>query len=155
MRLLLIACLLSLAGCATKYQPMGFTGGVAAQQMTADTFRIVARGNGSTASTTIQDYTMLKAAETTKEHGATHFLVVSAADASRTDQITTPGYAQTSFVGNMATTTYTPGMTETIFKPGQDAYIRILTLKPNQPAPPGAISAEEIMQFVGSRVQRG
>jgi hypothetical protein len=88
---------------------MGITGGVSAQQMTADTFRIVARGNGSTASTTIQDYTVLKAAETTKEHGGTHFMVISAADASSADQFTTPGSAQTSFVGNMATTTYRPG----------------------------------------------
>jgi hypothetical protein len=34
-----------LGGCATKYQEMGFTGGVAAQQITADTWRIQSRGN--------------------------------------------------------------------------------------------------------------
>jgi hypothetical protein len=59
------------AGCATKYQEMGFSGGVAAQQITADTFRIVARGNAYTGSTTVQDYVLLKAAETTKAAGAT------------------------------------------------------------------------------------
>jgi hypothetical protein len=66
-------CLL-LAGCGTKYQEMGFTGGVAAEQITKDTYRIVARGNGNTRSTTIQDYALLKAAETTKAAGATHFV---------------------------------------------------------------------------------
>ena len=37
-----------LCGCATKYQEMGFTGGVAADQVTADTWRIRARGNAYT-----------------------------------------------------------------------------------------------------------
>lgn len=35
-----------LAGCATSYGDMGFSGGVRADQMSADTYRIVARGNG-------------------------------------------------------------------------------------------------------------
>ena len=70
---------------------MGFTGGVAAQQMTADTFRISARGNSYTSTTTIQDYMMLKAAETTKQVDGSYFVIVSAADASRTGYITTPG----------------------------------------------------------------
>jgi hypothetical protein len=155
MRLLLVISLLALSGCATKYQDMGLTGGVSAQQMTSDTYRIVARGNGSTPATMIQDYTMLKAAETTQQHGGTHFVVISAADASSSSQIVTPGYSQTTLVGNSATTTYSPSQAINIFKPGQDAYIRILTLKPGQTPPPGATSAEEVIRFVGSRVQRG
>lgn len=40
MRILAIVALwAALGGCATKYQDMGFTGGVAAEQMTADTSR--------------------------------------------------------------------------------------------------------------------
>ena len=35
-----------LVGCSTPYQSMGFSGGVEAQQMTSNTYRIVARGNG-------------------------------------------------------------------------------------------------------------
>jgi hypothetical protein len=34
-----------LSGCATKYQQMGFTGGVEAEPVMTDVFRIVARGN--------------------------------------------------------------------------------------------------------------
>jgi hypothetical protein len=64
------------AGCATPYQDMGFSGGVLAQQMTANTFRIVARGNGYTGTTTVQDYVMLKAAETAIQNGGTHFVIV-------------------------------------------------------------------------------
>src|SRR5262249_57668333 len=100
MRIVAVVLLLALAGCATPYQNMGFMGGVEAQQMTADPYRIVARGNGYTGSTTIQDYTLLKAAETTRQAGGTHFSIISASDASRAGTIVTPGQAQTSVVGN-------------------------------------------------------
>ncbi len=146
---------LLVAGCATPYQEMGFSGGVSAQQMTANTFRIVARGNGYTGSPQVQDYTMLKAAETTKQIGGTHFLVVSAEDASSVGRFTTPGQAQTTFAGNTAYTSYSPAQVHNIFKPGQDAYIRVITVRPDERPPPGAIAADEIIQFVGSRVKRG
>lgn len=146
--------LLALGACSTPYQEMGFAGGVAAQQMTSNTFRIVSRGNGYTSSTTVQDYTVLKAAETTKNAGATHFAIVSAADASSTGHISTPGQAHTSFVGNTAYTTYTPGSVHQYIKPGQDTYIRIFTVPAGQAPPPGALSADEIIQFVGPRIKR-
>ncbi len=155
MRLALMMICLLVAGCATKYQDMGFAGGVAAQQMTSNTFRIVSRGNGYTGQTQVADYTMLKAAETTKQNGATHFLIVSASDASSQGQIVTGGTAQTSFVGNTAYTNYTPAQVHSFVRPGQDTYIRILSVKPGEAPPQGAISADEIIQFVGSRVQRG
>lgn len=154
-RVLVLALVLVTVGCSTKYQDMGLTGGVAAQQMTASTFRITARGNGYTSSTTIEDYMVLKAAETTKQVGGTHFLIVSAADASRTNYIATASQARTTVVGNSAYTTYTPGSVYGVFKPGQDAYIRVVTVSPGAPPPQGAISADEVIQFVGSRVKRG
>lgn len=154
MRVFLILLAGILGGCSTPYQAIGFMGGVEAQQMTANTFRIVARGNGYTGGTTIQDYTILKAAETTKQYGGTHFVVISSADASSTGHVVTPGQAQTSVVGNTAYTTYSPGMVHQYVRPGQDTYIRVLTLQPGQPPPHGAFSADEIIQYVGSRVKR-
>jgi len=145
---------ITLTACSTRYQHMGFAGGVSAERMTADTFRIVARGNGYTDATTIQDYALLKAAETTVAAGGTHFVVVSAADASRTGEFTTPGTMQTSVYGNTAYSTYTPGSTVTFIKPGQDAYIRVVRLTANAAVPPGAIRAADIIQFVGARVKR-
>ena len=149
----------ALAACSTPYQSMGFTGGVESQQMTGDTFRIVARGNGYTGGTQIQDYTLLKAAETTKAAGGTHFLIVNSSDASRTGTIVTPGQATTTAYGNggyaTATTTYTPAMASSFIKPGQDTYIRVISVPSGQALPVGAFSADEIIQFVGSRVKRG
>jgi hypothetical protein len=144
---------LTLAGCATKYQEMGFGGGVAAQQITSDTFRISARGNGYTGKTTIQDYTLLKAAETTKASGGTHFVIISAADATTAATIVTPGTSTTTFSGNTAYTVRTPGSVDNVIKPGEDVYIRVLKLASGQP-PPGAYAADEIIQFVGPRVRR-
>ena len=150
-----LSIVLVLAGCSTKYQEMGFSGGVSAQQMIADTFRIVARGNGHTDTTTIRDYAMLSAAETTKKSGGTHFILIGGEDASRVGQIDMPGSSRTTFSGNTASTTYSPAESIPVFKPGQDIYIRVLTLKPGEIAPEGAIAAEEIIHFVGKRVDRG
>ncbi len=146
---------LAFGGCATQYQEMGFSGGVAAERMTADTYRISARGNGYTGHTTIQDYMVLKAAETTKQSGGTHFFIISAADASSAGYVATPGQARTSFSGNTAYTTYTPGTVHQFIKPGQDAYIRVLTVPSGAQPPAGAMLADDIIQFVGARVKRG
>ena len=152
-RIALIAVVL--AGCSTPYQEMGFAGGVKSQQVTGNTFRIVARGNGYTAGTTVQDYALLKAAETTKAAGGTHFKIVSGSDASSTGYIETSSTARTTVTGNTAYTTFNPGSVHRYVKPGQDTYIRIFTVAPEQSPPPGAVSADEIIQFVGSRVKRG
>lgn len=152
--LILLFSMILVGGCATPYQDMGFSGGVEAQRMTADTYRIVARGNGYTSGTTIQDYTMLKAAETTKQAGGTHFAIISASNASRAGTIVTPGQAQTSVIGNTAFTTYSPAMAYNYVKPGQDTYIRIFTISPGRQPPQGLFSADEIIQFVGSRIKR-
>jgi hypothetical protein len=145
-----LACVL--AGCATKYQEMGFTGGVAAEQVTADVFRIKSRGNAYTAQSTVQDYVLLNAAETAK--GASHFIMISAADATRVDTIVTPGTANTSVYGNTAYTTYSPATSTPIVKPGQDAFVKLVRLAPGQPPPAGAMSADEIITFIGRRVER-
>lgn len=144
----------STSACATKYQDMGITGGVAAQQMASDVFRIEARGNGYTAKNVVQDYMLLKAAETTKRTGNSHFLIVDQGDASTTSSFVSPGRAQTNFVGNTAYTSFTPTTVTPIFKPGADAYIKVLSVPAGQSPPNGAISADEIIQFVGPRVER-
>ena len=148
-----IALVVALGGCATKYQEMGFSGGVAAQQITADTWRIQSRGNAYTGAATVQDYVLLKAAETTQSAGGTHFQIVSAADASRASTIVTPGSSSTTFVGNQAFTSTLPSSVDTVIKPGQDVYIRVLKLPAGAPTQ-GAFSAAEIIQFTGPRVQR-
>jgi hypothetical protein len=145
---------LMLAGCTTPYQPMGFTGGVEAQPITSDTYRIVSRGNGYTSSTAVQDYTLLKAAETTRDAGATHFVFISTADASKTEIGQTAGTTNTTYYGRTAVSTYTPGQVYSVNKPGQDSYIKIFKIPAGASAPPGAFSAAEIIANIGPRVTR-
>lgn len=82
-------------------------------------------------------------------------MVITADDASSVGTFTTPGSAQTSFSGNTAYTTYSPAQVHSVFKPGQDAYIRVFKVEPGDQGPLGAIAADEIIQFVGARVNRG
>jgi hypothetical protein len=122
--------------------------------MSADVFRIKSRGNGYTSASTVQDYVLLKAAETTKSVGATHFQMISATDATQQEIVSTPGTMNTSVYGGTAFTTYTPPSTSVLNKPGQDVYIRVLRLPGGQQSPAGVFAADEIIQFIGGRVKR-
>ncbi|MFZ0766647.1 CC0125/CC1285 family lipoprotein [Bradyrhizobium sp.] len=143
-----------LSGCATKYQEMGFSGGVAAEPVMTDVYRIVARGNGYTSPDKIQDFVLMKAAETTLATGGTHFVVMNQTDRTKVDVGQTAGTVQTNVVGRTAFTTYTPGTTYNIVKPGEALLIRVLRLKPSDPLPPGAFPAQDIVNTMGPRLKQ-
>jgi hypothetical protein len=136
-------------GCATKYQDMGFAGGVTAQPVMTDVYRIVARGNGYTSNATVQDFVLLKAAETTLNAGGSYFVVVNESNQSSVEQ--TPGTVNTSVYGRTAFTTVSPG--STFVKPGQDVMIRILRLKPGEAPPPNAFPARDLAETIGPRLK--
>jgi hypothetical protein len=148
-----VALALALAGCQTQYQEMSFTGGVSAMPITSDTYRIVSRGNGYTNSVTVQDYSLLKAAETTLGTGNTHFLIVSGNDATSNTIGQTSGYMQTNVYGNTAYSTYTPGMTYNIVKPGQDLIVKLFN-STKGPVPQGAFAAQDVYNNISPRVVR-
>jgi hypothetical protein len=156
LRAFIVVAPLFLCGCVnpTPYQPMDWTGGVSAEPITSDTFRIVARGNGVTYSEMIKDYALLKAAETTIAAGCTHFLVLDADNQSTTTTHTTPGTVTTRVSGSSVRTEYDPGVTSNIHKPGQDLTIKVLKIEPGKTAPTGAYLAEEVLKNVSPRVPR-
>ncbi|UVC07229.1 hypothetical protein IHQ71_18660 [Rhizobium sp. TH2] len=158
MRISLLAAALAglciLASCQTPYQDGGFAGGVTASAITNDTFRISARGNGYTAANTIQDYVLLKAAETTLASGGTHFVVLTSADATQNMTGQTPGYMQTNVIGNTAYSTYTPGVTYNVVKPGQDTIIKIINVPTGISPPMGAFPAQQVFDNINPRVIR-
>jgi hypothetical protein len=152
--LAVVATAATLSGCQTQYQEMGATGGVTAAPITNDTYRISSRGNGFTDPTTIQDYSLLKAAEVTLASGGTHFLVVTANDATNRSVGTTPGTFQTNVYGNTAFTTYNPGVTYDIVKPGQDLIVQVLKLPGGTASPPGSFDAQQVYNNISPRVIR-
>lgn len=143
-----------LSACQTQYQEMGATGGVTAAPITNDTYRISSRGNGFTDPTTVQDYTLLKAAEVTLAAGGSHFLVVTSNDATSRSVGSTPGTFQTNVYGNTAFTTYNPGVNYDIVKPGQDLIIQVLKLPSGAASPPGSFDAQQVYNNINPRVMR-
>jgi len=103
---------------------MGFAGGVKAEPVMTDVYRIVASGNGYTSADRIQDFALLKAAETTLAAGGNYFVVVDERNRTSVETGQTAGTAQTSVIGRTAITTYTPGSTYNIVKPGEALMIR-------------------------------
>lgn len=154
MRLFLLGISAILCACGTPYQEMGFRGGVSADRMTDTTFRISARGNSHTSEANIQDYVLLKAAETTVKNGGTHFVVISAEDASRSNVLTFGGTSETTFRGNRAITTHSAPDQITVVRPGRDLFIRVLKLEPGHAPPAGTFAADEIIRHVGARARR-
>jgi len=149
----LIAVAIGLGACATRYQDMGFAGGVSAEPVMTDVYRILARGNGYTASSRVEDFVLLKAAETTIAAGGSYFVVVNQNNQTNVTVGQTPGVAQTNVYGRTAITTYTPGATYNIVKPGEDVMIRVVRLKPGEAPPPGAFPAQDIVNTLGPRLK--
>jgi hypothetical protein len=129
------------------------SGGVAAEPVMTDVFRIVSRGNAYTGQDRVQDFTLLKAAETTIAAGGNYFLILSAADRTAVESGQTPSTVHTNFVGQTAYTTVTPGVSYNMIKPGESTLIRVLRVKPGEAPPPGAFQAQDIVNTIGPRLK--
>jgi hypothetical protein len=78
MRLLIVLIIgISLAGCATSYGKIGFSGGYKDTQVAADVYRITFSANGFATSETAQTYWLYRAAELTLEKGFDGFEIVT------------------------------------------------------------------------------
>lgn len=138
-----------LAGCATRYQEMGATGGVTAAQMTDDLWRISARGNLYTDVTMIQDYVLLKAAETTVAAGRTHFAVVGKHDEGRA-----PGLYAVSALGGGNEQKGFALLNRGPRDPGEDLMIRLLPRQASAEDKADALDAAQLIANIGRRVKR-
>lgn len=133
-RAVLLAALLC-AGCATKYQPEGLTGGYSELQLSQDTYRISVAGNGYTSTRRAEEIALLRAAELTLEKGFERFIVGSGGVrqeyAGRTD-------VQATRVGNSVIVTGG----DDIHKPSGTIVIRFVAKA--DPAFPAAMDAKLI-----------
>ena len=144
----------SVTACATRYGDMGLLGGVASAPITDDTYRITAQGNGYTDPTTIQDYSLLKAAEVTLAAGKTYFQIMNGADRTQNIEAQTPGTISTHFYGTSAFSTYSPGFSYNIVKPGEDLIIRVFTPAKGEALPPNSFPAQQVYDNINPRVKR-
>jgi hypothetical protein len=161
---LILALAVSTTACATAYGELGglMDDGVAADRLSADVFRIRSRGNEMSEPGLIEDYAMLRAAETVRMACMTHFVVLDGADRTEVSETVHPeSWSKTveekvvdGKKQKVVTRQYTPGYTSTSVRPGQDLVVRGLKLAAGQRAPEEAIAADEVLTFVGSRVKR-
>lgn len=150
-----LAVVAALAACSTYYHAKNFTGqGVEAVPVMNDVYRVSALGSGMTDATVIQDFVLLKSAETAIEHGKTHFVILSAADATKSSTYSTAGSMTTSVLGGSLFSTYQPGQTYDIIQPGQDLMIKIFTPAAGESLPPGAFPAREVFDNINPRIKR-
>jgi hypothetical protein len=146
---------LMLSACTTYYHPKNFTGqGVEAAAVMNDVYRVSALGSGMTDASTIQDFVLLKSAETTLEHGKTHFVILSAEDATKSSTYRSSGTITSNVYGSAVFSTYQPGQTYDIIQPGKDLMIRIFTPAAGEALPPGAFPAQEVFDNINPRVKR-
>lgn len=128
-----------LGGCATTYQPEGFSGGFSETQLDTNVFRVSFRGNGYTSAERAEELALLRSAELTLKNGFTHFVVIDGRSREQLGTYTTPTQSYTtanataygnSAYGTARTTTY-GGQTFLISKPSTTNTIMCFTGKPD------------------------
>jgi hypothetical protein len=87
---ILLASIIFLAGCATKYQPEGFTGGYSESQLGDNIFQVSFQGNSYTGHEIESDFALLRSAELTLQNGFRFFVVVRSSKDSSVSAYTTP-----------------------------------------------------------------
>lgn len=140
----------ALAGCQTPYQEQGagpVVGGVRAEQVGYDRYRISALVNQHTPPERVGDFLVLKAAETTVANGARYFVREGAiSDASRIQSYVLPGAVNPNGFGGYY---ITPATAAQDFQPGATVNIRIIRGDP----PADAIDSQEIIATIGPRLR--
>ena len=125
----------ALAGCSLGEFKFGGSESAPVEQLAADIVAIKSTPNAST------EDVLLKAAQTARSAGASHFKLISAADVGRpTDSSRTGALPQSA---------------SPTIRPGQDTYIRLLRLPSGQEPPGGYFSVDEIFELMGRRAIRG
>jgi hypothetical protein len=76
-RTALVAVLISLAGCATAYQPEHVTGGYTDFRLADNTYRVRFRGNNYTSRDKVEQFLLYRCAQLTEQLGYDHFVLLS------------------------------------------------------------------------------
>ena len=127
-KLIFLSLIFFLFGCATPYQPLGFSGGYDDTRLGDDIFLVNFRGNGYTSQSKSFDYTLLRASELLIEAGYPYFTIISDNDVSKTGLV---------FMGQSQTyggSTSTGGSAVPITKPGNRLIVQGFKNKPSSGA---------------------
>lgn len=136
-----LACAL-VVGCATGYQPNGWSGGFSEIPLASDAYQISVNGNGYTRADRVNEMALLRGAELTRDNGFNYFVVLNLSEYTRESSTTTPGSSTTNTSGSATAygnsnsvtaygsstshTTYNAPKTTVVVKPGVDVVIRFV-----------------------------
>jgi hypothetical protein len=129
-----------LFGCATPYQQSGFSGGFTETRIDKNIFKVSFAGNGYTSGNRAYDFTLLRSAELTLEHGYKYFVIIQSSDDTTVSAYRTPTTANTyanahhygSISSGQATTTISGGDTYVFVKPGLTNVIVCYKVRPKE-----------------------
>jgi outer membrane protein assembly factor BamE (lipoprotein component of BamABCDE complex) len=145
----------TLAGCATKYQQSGFSGGFADLRLDENVFKVTFNGNGFTSAARVEEMALLRAAELTLAAGCEFFVIASSQASVQQIQQQTPSSVSTSgfVVGNhyYANSAIMPGVNYTISKPSKDMVIVTFKERPTVGLP---FSAKLIVNSLAPKYKR-
>ncbi len=121
----LLALFILLQACATGYKKDGLTGGFSETRLDENIFMVSFRGNGYTKTERAIDFTLLRCAELTLQHGFKYFIVTEANTSVKVSTYKTPKTSYTSGTAygsngttyGYATTTKHGGDTYEVHKP--------------------------------------
>ena len=82
--IILLMTVVLLAGCATGFHSMGYTGGYSDIQLGENTFKVSFTGNGYTLQQRALDFALLRSARITLRHGYRYFVVDASESHNRT-----------------------------------------------------------------------
>lgn len=112
------------AGCSTSlyYGPKTGAGGWSVDRLAADSFRVNFQASSYATDKIVDDYALLKAAETAQEYGFRYFTVLSKQDISRTTEVDqwANSYATGTYgpTGGMTSSTQSYNQAASVYRPG-------------------------------------
>lgn len=95
-----LSIILALAGCATGYEPQGWSGGFSESQIDTNVFNVTFKGNEYTERDKANDFALLRSAEIALENGYQYFVIIDAKQYSEDSTYTTPTTSTTNVNSN-------------------------------------------------------
>lgn len=143
-----------LVSCATRYQPLGLTGGFSEARFDETTYEIAFKANAFTSADEVQRYILFRAAELTSQAGFDYF-VITEAGTNVTGQVdqngNISGYGTTT-LSDPSTPTFQPARTTFVIKPGERVLIKMG--KGAKPEIQNGYQAAAILRYVGPSINR-
>lgn len=131
--------LAGMSGAPAASKALSPTAGAGGERIGVNLYRVSASDRAIADPVARENYALLRAAETAKAAGGTHFIMIQTGDQSSSGFSLSSTFAGNTGSGNS----------------GQfGAYVRVLTLEPGAEVPIGAIVADEIIHFFGPNFGR-